>query len=428
MVPMAPLPPTPPAPLPVMPPLTPTTPMTPMPSGVAGVWPMTALPYNDMYSRRSRPGIITAMGVMSIVVACISGLFNLWAGMMGLGFLWMSQMRMPPAPAASVAMATTSPLNLPAGGGTVTVGGIPMRPEETDDGLTEPQRRVIVVTLTRLGGLDEQRQKHLDLLLAVSGQKVFPFATSPGLTMTKVRSNVTEKGTLPSARGGNGPDYFIVGTGRLECYDDHAVFRPDGSTDVVSATATSGEENGTATASGSESQGTNAAPASPGPAGSPGVTSRTQVTTVGPGGRMTTVTTSGGGGPPFKVNPIAAGATIVEAMASVALAIYLLVIGILVLRDSRSGRKLHWVFVGLKIPLVIVGAVAAWYLWTSLYQSMSAAMAASAPPGTPRPPAVPGFMGVGTAVAALMALAYPVALIFVLNSRTVREYYGSIRE
>src|SRR5439155_5588420 len=204
-----------------------------------------------------------------------SGLVNLWAGMMGLGFLWMSQMRMPPAPAASVAMATTSPLNLPAGGGTVTVGGIPMRPEETDDGLTEPQRRVIVVTLTRLGGLDEQRQKHLDLLLAVSGQKVFPFATSPGLTMTKVRSNVTEKGTLPSARGGNGPDYFIVGTGRLECYDDHAVFRPDGSTDVVSATANPSDEQATPADEGSTGDTSTTAPAA---APAPGPTMRTQTT------------------------------------------------------------------------------------------------------------------------------------------------------
>src|SRR5205814_7195799 len=88
--------------------------------------------------------------------------------------------------------------------------------------------------------------------------------------------------------------------------------------------------------------------------------------TVRPGAGVTVTTIPGSPRMmPFKVNSAAAGVSIVADLASIALAIYLFVIGILVLRDSRLGAKLHWWYVGLKIPAGIVAAVAGWVVWSS---------------------------------------------------------------
>jgi len=383
---------------------------------------------------RGRPAIVTAMGIMSIVIACLSGIFSLLGLFYAFGMFMVSKMPIPtiappttvmttPAPGAAGAPsapgATTAPVDgddgsdgaaKPSGSGVVTVGGIETTAADSEDALAPPQRRVIVTTLTRMSGMDDKRQKHLDLLLSVAGKRVMPIAGSPGLTMQKVRANITEHGTLPSASGGDGPDYFLVGTGRLECYDDHAVFRPDGSTEVVSASTTAAP---TSSDDGSASQQWR---------GAGGGSSRSRFTLGKPGFT----------GPIIKISPLASGMSILGEAASLALAIYLLIIGIIVLRDSRSGRALHWWYVLLKIPVVIVLTVAWGFVWRDLSNSMNSFLAANPPPGMPRPPTP--FGGAGSIMsawltgAALLALAYPIGLVFVLMSRTVREYYGSVRD
>ena len=374
---------------------------------------------------RGRPAIVTAMGILSIIIACLSGIFSLLGLFYAFGMFMVSKMPIPTiappttvmtTPGGSGAGATTAPVAdgsdesaKPASGGVVTIGGVETAAADSEDALAEPQRRVIVTTLTRMSGMDEKRQKHLDLLLSVAGKRVMPMAGSPGLTMQKVRANVTEHGTLPSAGDGAGPDYFLVGTGRLECYDDHAVFRPDGSIDVVSASTTA---TPTSSDDGSGSQQWR---------GAGGGSSRSRFTVGKPGFSP----------PIIKISPLASGMSILGEAASLALAIYLLVIGIVVLRDSRSGRTLHWWYVLLKIPVVIVLTVAWGFVWRDLSNSMNAFLAANPPPGMPRTPTP--FGGAGSIMtawltgAAVLALAYPIGLVFVLMSRTVREYYGSVR-
>jgi hypothetical protein len=265
-----------------------------------------------------------------------------------------------------------------------------------------------------MSGLSDARQKHLDLLLSVAGKKVMPVASSPAITMQKIRANVTDVGILPSASGdGTGPNYFLVGTGRLECYDDHAVFRPDGSTDVVSASASAA---GTDDGSGA------GASATPQAAGS---RTRRRGAATAPFAVKTMT---------FRVNPLASVGTVLGELASAAMAIYLLVIGVIVLRDVRAGGKLHWWYVAIKIPLVIVTAVSWWIVWRDLTSSVAAFFAANPLPGMP-PGAAPGgaLSALGGVVAmwmtfaALIALVYPVALAIALSSRTVRDYYGSVR-
>ena len=107
----------------------------------------------------------------------------------------------------------------------------------------------------------------------------------------------------------------------------------------------------------------------------------------------------------------------IEAIVAMLLVLYLLIIGIVTLRDSRAGGKLHWVYVALKIPLAIVMVVA---------YSM---VASSVTSGT-NTPAAAGMAGVAIFWVILLgvaAFAYPLALIPVLLTKTMRKYYSPAR-
>src|SRR5688572_22751414 len=51
--------------------------------------PVQALEY-PLPNRGGRPGILTAIGVLSIIIAAVSGLFSLVVGFQGIGFYFMS--------------------------------------------------------------------------------------------------------------------------------------------------------------------------------------------------------------------------------------------------------------------------------------------------------------------------------------------------
>ena len=74
------------------------------------------------------------------------------------------------------------------------------------------------------------------------------------------------------------------------------------------------------------------------------------------------------------------------------LALYLLVCGILVLRESPRGRRLHLIYAVLKIPVAIAGALAVWWLTSDFIAAAqrpanaSASFAASSAGETRRPP------------------------------------------
>jgi len=174
------------------------------------------------------------------------------------------------------------------------------------------------------------------------------------------------------------------------------------------------------------------------PTGTPGVTLKTQTVTVSSWGIASGPVTPAGTtlpattGPAFTANPfagispIAAMLSMLTAVLSVGIAIYLLIAGIQVLRDSPGGAKLHRWYVMLKIPLVMFATAVA--LWLS--SSMMSGMMASMPPGTAAPNSgfEWGFMLAGALVPASIGLAWPIALIFLLRSRSVRAYYNTVRE
>jgi hypothetical protein len=382
--------------------------------------PLSPLEYS-VPLQSGRPGIVTAIGVMSIVVACLTGLACLWWVLMSLGFLMMSTVRMPVIPPPA-----TNPSSVVPAGGSVTVGGIAMQSVDDSDGLAPAPRKVTSDLLARMGSLDATRQKHVDLLLAVAGQKMFPSPGGP-LTTQSIRRNISDFGVIPSSTGGKGTVFFVIGTGRIEVYDDHAIFRPDGSSDVVSASAPADSDNSSSAAP--------LPPKAPPNANwnSSWVTSggKTTVTTTVNG--RTSTTTYSGAPPktvtpmpfPFKINPIPAGMLLGESVLSLGLAIYLLVAGIMVLRNSLSGRKLHWIYVAIKIPLVILAIAASVWMWSEFFNSMSSAISSSS--GAAPKASFGSVIIIWAIVGGVIALAYPVALIFALSSRTVRDYYNAVR-
>jgi hypothetical protein len=323
--------------------------------------PRPVLPVNfvspSTYQRR--PGIVTALGVSSIIVAVLTGIacfvVIIWSFVM---------LANTPAPAAAVA---PTPQSAP-----------PELQSDSLNGLSKSKRSIVMLGLTRARSLKPQRMKQIDALLARSGRLMFPLA-GQSFDAKFVRNNVTESGVLPSAKnpsGADGPTFYIIGTGRLEIYDDHAVFRPTGSSDVVSVNANEVQQD-------PEDQ---AVPI------------------------FTPVPTSA----PVKDEKPLAVFLMIESLASAALAIYLFVVGIFVLRNTLASRKLHWIYVWIKLPLAALAIAAtarlSWAYGQAAYNGAEKGMA------------------IGVMIAAILGILYPVILMVVLKSRGVKDYYVQAKE
>jgi hypothetical protein len=112
-------------------------------------------------------------------------------------------------------------------------------------------------------------------------------------------------------------------------------------------------------------------------------------------------------------------ASVALAVLGLLLAILLFVAGILALRDSRKARKLHLWYSGVKIPLAAVsGVISAWMT----AQFVNAITASSG--GAQQAGMISAVMWGSAAVSVAIAWIYPIALLIVMNTRRVREYYG----
>jgi hypothetical protein len=321
--------------------------------------------------------------------------------------------------------------------------------------------------------ISKPRREQLDALLLKCGRQIFKLRGSD-LTVSVVQQNVTESGRLPDAKGGEGPDFFIVAEGRIELADDHAKFVPDDGRETVRVNANETGElpnwqagltpeqirgiidhveaqaGTTLNASqktkleallGSSAQGF----FKPVPtvkeavgqiqsvnnfnmAAAAGSTPNSQLTIStqqgmivldGQGNVVNTMTWGGAGaaafaGPTFNINMTAAITVIICALLSIALAIYLLVIGILMLRQHPRAGRLHKIYAFLKIPIAIAGGIAWIVFWASFSTTGTGAATMS-----------PGVI-VGCAIAVIVGLLYPVALLVALHTRAVREYYATV--
>src|SRR5687768_15909415 len=117
--------------------------------------PVQALEY-PLPSRGGRPGILTAIGVLSIIIAAISGLYSLVVGFQGIGFYFMSiaAAQATRAQAASVQAANASVQGGPAPS-TQAVGATGAA------GMSRAEREAAIQSLTRGETLDSRRRRHL---------------------------------------------------------------------------------------------------------------------------------------------------------------------------------------------------------------------------------------------------------------------------
>ena len=450
------------------------------PAGGAGASPGVAVPAQPLQyvvpQQHARPGLITAIGVISIVVASLSFVGSAFTVLQSAGYYMMSLMSSTVAAAQATATATAA------------VPPPVAMPEESaagPRGMESEERQAAVRELTRLRPMTPSRKRHLDAILASAGRDM-------------ATDRVTDSGTMEGMRSGEiPPDYFVTPAGRLEVFNDRAVFYPIDRSPTVRASAP--PEAAPGTAPGDEGarevvdapvKGVDPAP-STAPAISLTVPSTTTTAVVvgalapgevesviqqaqslsgngltpaqvaslrnvlaGPGqqlvqpgtaqgavlsaytqaGTPAVIQFSDGGSitlgqqgnvvsmaaapvmPTFKFQPAALGLMLGTGLASLALAVYLLVIGILTLRQSPRGRRLHLIYAFIKIPLAIAAGVASAWVARDL-------MASFAGPGVPTPP-TSGYSLFSGLMPLVLGCAYPAALLIVLNVKSVREYYN----
>jgi hypothetical protein len=440
----------------VTPPPLPAVPYA-QPVGTGGHW---VAPYAS--PRAARPGIITTIGVISIVVASLSLLANLAGGANVLVILAMSKARAAMLTATVTAAKAKAQADAAAASAAKRAGGAPAL-TVGPRGLNQRARLAVIRALEQVRPLNDERRNRLDALLAKAGRDVIVLNES-SLTAENVRRNVSQSGMMPTARSGaEGPVYFVLGNGKIEVDDTHAVFFPargaDGTADQPVRVAKGLEElvggltdndvqafvadvrsrvsSGVRPEQirGLEGYLKNSEQAlvlPPAPARARGAmpAPAQQITSavLAGDGQLTVVTTSGavsvdssgnatfaalGGGIPLlgtSASRITAGAVAAVSLASLGellLAGYLLIIGILTLRQNPRGRTLHFVYVGIKLLLLIGGPVA----WVTFLRRTNAT----------------GHMPSGSAVLltiwTLAGAIYPIALLIVLNTKSVREYF-----
>lgn len=103
-----------------------------------------------------------------------------------------------------------------------------------------------------------------------------------------------------------------------------------------------------------------------------------------------------------------------EAAGSLALAVYLLVLGILVFRSSRSAPGLLGAYAVLKIPLALLAGAALAMLGSELASIGRGGGALS------------NVFMISAMIIAILGCAFPIALLIALHTRTVKDYFGSV--
>ena len=394
--------------------------------------------------RLGPPGIVVAMGVCSIVIASV--------GLLGGVVTTMS---------VAVVSATLSARTVGTAGVVAPRAMNPPPVEVLDpNGMPAADRWAAIQGLSRARPITPGQQLQLDELLAESGRDVI--GTGSPVDPAVVAAGVSasgQLGTLGTAGGADpSPSYFTLAGGRLELTDGRAVFFPGDGQPSLHAVAYALPElpEGAAPPVLSDEairstlravarlnlarpkaaqvrailsllRGAGQQVVVPTTDGSDPAAEVTAAETQ-PDGTLTVETTHGGSTCELTVTPagqvaasltpvpsaaaatsptnsLALGAVVITSAVQLAVAVYLLVIGILTVRRSRAGRLLHWIYVAVKLPVGVAAVAAAVWFWRSL---------PTAGGDTP-----------WVAVPAAVGLLYPVVLIFVLCGRSARDYYGT---
>jgi len=423
--------------------------------------PVQPLAYS-LPARQGKPGIITALGVMSIVIACLSGLSSLSTGFYGFGLFMASTM--------SSRMSST-PMS-------ATVSGTAATATADTSGLPPGDASIAANALTAKLSLDGAHVRELDRLLRTHGRAVFGTDEDTHLSAADVRDAVKSFTSLPSSNLVTAR--FVTEQGTVDIHEDRAVFNSaDGNLTITTAvkdntdsvSQSSSSTVNSQTSAGGGPGGTTLTPATvslvvaaiqrkaAGQQLNPSqvATLRAQLampnqTLVTPGAAAPVLAVTQGNGnvtiqfaagnvlvlgrqgqvvfsssmmmvPRIRISAASATIVIGEAAASIALAILLLVAGILVFRDSGLAPRLLRIYAWLKIPMALLAgtgiAMMGYDLMNSIASSMGTAGAGAGAAGSV-------FIVWGTIIA-FFGLAFPVAALITLRSRTAKDYFNSVR-
>lgn len=421
--------------------------------------PVAALSYS-MPLKERRPGLVTAIGVVGIIVASISMITSLGTGGYDALFVMVravsSSVASMPRPTATVNVAAMGTPSTP-----TAPNYIPPNDDAVpNDGLKQSERVTVEGTLASRQSFNNSQFNELDNFLAQSGQSAFP----QGMVAYQIHKSGVYKGS-----GKADPSYtwFDVNWGRLEVYDDKVTLnssdptRPGVTTSIALPAYATVANPGFAALTPKEitmvikrinavapnamndvqtialkktlaSPQQNLVPtiflANP-------VTSATQnsdgsamINFTGggsarissDGASMTTVASQPFTMPSFEFSTGAIAVSIIESMASLGVAIFLLVIAVQAFRGSHHTPRRFRIYAWIKIPLAIIGWGATAMVWWGFGKMIGSAAAGSGPAvGT----SIGTVYAVMSIFAGIAALAFPIALLFVLRSKTVREYY-----
>jgi hypothetical protein len=421
-------------------------------AGPIPVQPLYALPV-----KAGRPGILTAVGIVSIVVAASSVLGGLVTVLWAFSIMMVSlAARIPRPPPPTTAPLLITPTTKPTTAPLIRVGA---------NGLDDNNRAIVLDTIEQIRPLSEARHKQLDRLLAKCGKQMFPIVPGADLERT-VRTSINDSGQTYSTDG-NGADYFVLARGRLEINDTRALFDPLDGGEKIRVADDQPDEDATAltqpeidaivkksqqlakhklTAAQvarwtqqlqdpSQTLFTPTGSANKTPAqllnvmvqadGTAFLQTRTGFVNIsGNGALLFSSTTWARGGlirpPAIKVRHAATTMALIDSIGSLLLAVLLLIAGIMVLRQSPRGRMLHLMWAGLKILVVAIGIVGWIWLTNDLSKSLSQGMGAGSSVAL-------GPMSRGLIALSIIALVYPLVLLVVMNLKSIREYYATAR-
>lgn len=322
------------------------------------------------------PGLLVAVGVISIMV----GLISLVTGCSGVvQSLTFNTLATALAAAQNAAQASVVPQ--------------PILPRIAN--MTEVEQQIVVTAFAGRQPMTGRQVEMLNLLLSQAGDRLFAFAGESNINLQSVDGAIRNSGTVTAADGMPGVS-FVLTNGRIEVRDDDAVFSPPGLETSVRVY---------------RNQLGNLPPS----------------TLSNQGGFFTVNVTNAGSGPATTQNtvalvaPPATAATRnvvifsgVTSFISMVMAIWLLVAAILLLLRKRAGRTMHVMYAWLRIPIVILGSIASYNMTLLLYAAMPAFSTA---------PYMLGLVAGQTIFWLVIGCVYPVALLIVMRTRTVRDFY-----
>jgi hypothetical protein len=128
--------------------------------------------------------------------------------------------------------------------------------------------------------------------------------------------------------------------------------------------------------------------------------------------------------PKFNISGALVAILVAEALGSIALAIYLLVVGIQVFRASFRAQLLLRIYAWFKIPLAIIAGVGLSLLGYQFAVGITTNVVINGGQTSSAPTA--SVFIIWGAVIALLGMAFPLALLIALRSRTVRDYYNAV--